>query len=408
MYNTPPCFGVYLMGLVMKWGWSQGGLDGDRRGQRAQGRRSSTPRSIAPASTAAPREKDSRSRMNITFRLPSEELEKQVREGDRRRPASTASRAIARSAACARRSTTRSPKKASTRSSRSCSEFETEERLVVASRRSRLAVRAAARSGATAATALGHCGGARRRLVASRRRRRPARASAGACASAAELASMKPLPVLDDFRRVGRGSRARSAHPRTAPRCDQRALGPRRRSRGPCSRRCSASNWRSRSVSPPRDRQHPDLEERLGRPSRRRRRRRRRQSSLRHVLFVVVVLVVVRRRPERCARARHQAERHEQRAEQDRVRAATRAPTRTLRDRRRARRARPRQRLVFGARCSSASPVRAGGARPARGRSSRVARPQDLVVLLDHPRRRGVRQAVRDAWRWPRRSADRA
>ena len=59
----------------------------DRRAQRAQGRRSSTPRSIAPASTAAPPTRRSRSRMNITFRLPSEELEEQVREGiDRRRP----------------------------------------------------------------------------------------------------------------------------------------------------------------------------------------------------------------------------------------------------------------------------------------------------------------------------------
>src|SRR4051812_40073163 len=27
MYNTPPCFGIYLMGLVMKWALSEGGLD---------------------------------------------------------------------------------------------------------------------------------------------------------------------------------------------------------------------------------------------------------------------------------------------------------------------------------------------------------------------------------------------
>ena len=26
MYNTPPCFGIYLMGLVMKWALAQGGL----------------------------------------------------------------------------------------------------------------------------------------------------------------------------------------------------------------------------------------------------------------------------------------------------------------------------------------------------------------------------------------------
>ena len=34
MYNTPPCFGIYLMGLVMKWALAEGGLDGDRRAQR--------------------------------------------------------------------------------------------------------------------------------------------------------------------------------------------------------------------------------------------------------------------------------------------------------------------------------------------------------------------------------------
>ena len=87
MYNTPPCFGIYLMGLVMKWLLAEGGLDGDRRSTTSARPASSTPRSIAPASIAAPREKDSRSRMNVTFRLPSEELEKQVRQGiDRGRP----------------------------------------------------------------------------------------------------------------------------------------------------------------------------------------------------------------------------------------------------------------------------------------------------------------------------------
>ena len=27
MYNTPPCFGIYLMGLVMKWALAEGGLE---------------------------------------------------------------------------------------------------------------------------------------------------------------------------------------------------------------------------------------------------------------------------------------------------------------------------------------------------------------------------------------------
>ena len=75
LYNTPPAFAVYALGLVMKWLRAQGGLAaiGGRTSAR---RRSSTPRSIGPASTAAPRASDDRSLMNVTFRLPSEELEK--------------------------------------------------------------------------------------------------------------------------------------------------------------------------------------------------------------------------------------------------------------------------------------------------------------------------------------------
>ena len=86
MYNTPPCFGIYLMGLVMKWALSEGGLDaiGKHNERKAAKLYAEIDRSGFYRGTA---EKDSRSRMNITFRLPSEELERQVREGiDGRRP----------------------------------------------------------------------------------------------------------------------------------------------------------------------------------------------------------------------------------------------------------------------------------------------------------------------------------
>ena len=76
MYNTPPVFAIYIMRLVMKWLLKQGGLAAIEQAQRSARPTSCTPRSIAPASTAATREKDSRSLMNVTFRLPSEELEK--------------------------------------------------------------------------------------------------------------------------------------------------------------------------------------------------------------------------------------------------------------------------------------------------------------------------------------------
>ncbi len=38
MYNTPPCFGIYLMGLVAKWALGAGRPRGDCGSQRAEGR----------------------------------------------------------------------------------------------------------------------------------------------------------------------------------------------------------------------------------------------------------------------------------------------------------------------------------------------------------------------------------
>ena len=75
MYNTPPCFGIYLMGLVMKWGLAQGGLDAINaaNARKAAKLYAEIDRSGFYRGTA---DKASRSRMNITFRLPSEDLEK--------------------------------------------------------------------------------------------------------------------------------------------------------------------------------------------------------------------------------------------------------------------------------------------------------------------------------------------
>ena len=75
MYNTPPCFGIYLMGLVMKWGLAQGGLDAINAANQRKADKlyAEIDRSGFYRGTA---DKASRSRMNITFRLPSEDLEK--------------------------------------------------------------------------------------------------------------------------------------------------------------------------------------------------------------------------------------------------------------------------------------------------------------------------------------------
>ena len=75
MYNTPPVFAIYVMRLVLAWLLKQGGLaEIDRRNARKADKLYATiDRTEFYRGHAA---KDSRSRMNITFRLPSEELEK--------------------------------------------------------------------------------------------------------------------------------------------------------------------------------------------------------------------------------------------------------------------------------------------------------------------------------------------
>jgi len=74
MYNTPPCFGIYLMGLVMQWALAQGGLTAIAavNERKAGALYAEIDRTGFYRGTAA---KDSRSLMNVTFRLPSEELE---------------------------------------------------------------------------------------------------------------------------------------------------------------------------------------------------------------------------------------------------------------------------------------------------------------------------------------------
>jgi phosphoserine aminotransferase len=75
LYNTPPAFAVYALGLVMKWLEQQGGLAGiaTRNERKAATLYAEIDRTGFYRGTAR---KDSRSLMNVTFRLASEELEK--------------------------------------------------------------------------------------------------------------------------------------------------------------------------------------------------------------------------------------------------------------------------------------------------------------------------------------------
>lgn len=75
MYNTPPTFPIYVVGLVMKWIKSQGGID------KIESANSKKAGLLYDALDAGDfykphAQKNSRSLMNITWRLPNEDLEK--------------------------------------------------------------------------------------------------------------------------------------------------------------------------------------------------------------------------------------------------------------------------------------------------------------------------------------------
>jgi phosphoserine aminotransferase len=76
LYNTPNTFGIYIISLVCKWLRDKGGLEGMQRENEAKAK------ILYDAIDATDfyrghSDADSRSLMNVTFRLPSEELEKQ-------------------------------------------------------------------------------------------------------------------------------------------------------------------------------------------------------------------------------------------------------------------------------------------------------------------------------------------
>ena len=75
MYNTPPTFGIYLLGLTMRWLKSLGGLAGIAaiNARKAAKLYAEVDRTGFYRGTA---QKNSRSLMNVTFRLPNEDLEK--------------------------------------------------------------------------------------------------------------------------------------------------------------------------------------------------------------------------------------------------------------------------------------------------------------------------------------------
>jgi phosphoserine aminotransferase len=75
LYNTPPVFAIYVMRLVLRWLLKQGGLQAIEtlNARKAEKLYTEIDRTGFYRAHAQP---GSRSRMNVTFRLPNEALEK--------------------------------------------------------------------------------------------------------------------------------------------------------------------------------------------------------------------------------------------------------------------------------------------------------------------------------------------
>lgn len=76
LYNTPPVFAIYVVGLVAKWLLNLGGLEAIAKINDEKAKLIYDTIDSSNGFYRGHAEKDSRSKMNITFRLPSEELEK--------------------------------------------------------------------------------------------------------------------------------------------------------------------------------------------------------------------------------------------------------------------------------------------------------------------------------------------
>ncbi len=82
LYNTPPVFPIYVSNLVLRWIKAKGGLAGVQRENEAKGKAIYGAIDESGGFYRGPVAKDSRSLMNVVFRLPSEELEaKFIAEG---------------------------------------------------------------------------------------------------------------------------------------------------------------------------------------------------------------------------------------------------------------------------------------------------------------------------------------
>ena len=79
LYNTPPTFGIYINKLILQWLKNMGGLE---KMEKINREKAALIYDILDTSDfyRGTVEKESRSMMNVTFRLPAEDLEKKFVE----------------------------------------------------------------------------------------------------------------------------------------------------------------------------------------------------------------------------------------------------------------------------------------------------------------------------------------
>jgi phosphoserine aminotransferase len=75
LYNTPPCFSIYILDLTLAWIKKMGGLQGIQKVNEEKARVLYEAIDSSGGYYDCPVDRDARSRMNVVFRLRSEELE---------------------------------------------------------------------------------------------------------------------------------------------------------------------------------------------------------------------------------------------------------------------------------------------------------------------------------------------
>jgi phosphoserine aminotransferase len=75
LHNTPPCFAIYIVGLVLQWAKKQGGLTAIEKTNTTKANLVYKAIDESGGFYRGHAKPEARSRMNIPFRLPSEELE---------------------------------------------------------------------------------------------------------------------------------------------------------------------------------------------------------------------------------------------------------------------------------------------------------------------------------------------